>query len=284
MTYILLVVTAVFMTLQNILKQKFNARFSSGVYFFSTVTALFAMVVFLVRNDNWNFSAELLIPSSLFAICYATTTVGTVLAIKHGELTLTSLVVSYSLLIPTFYGILVLDEAISFTLIIGIILLIVSLWLTNKQGKTGEQGFSWKWLFYVCLAFFGNGFCTVVQKWEQIKYGTEGENLFMIIALAIVGVVMLAVSCFSQEHRQIGSILKRSWHLGVLCGLMNGAVNALVIYLNPRVTASVMFPFLSAASLVLIFPYSLLICKQRFTVKQYLGFAVGIVSVILLNI
>ena len=45
-----------------------------------------------------------------------------------------------------------------------------------------------------------------------------------------------------------------------------------------------MFPVLSAGEIILIVPYSLLVRRERFTAKQWAGFAVGVVSVVLLNL
>ena len=65
---------------------------------------------------------------------------------------------------------------------------------------------------------------------------------------------------------------------------MNGAVDFLIIYLNVRVAASVMFPMISGIGLVVVFLYSLLLHKEKFTVRQYIGYAVGLISVVLLNL
>ena len=57
-------------------------------------------------------------------------------ALMLGSMTLTSLIVSYSVIIPCIYGIVFLKEPISICFVIGLLLLAISLFLVNK-GKSG---------------------------------------------------------------------------------------------------------------------------------------------------
>ena len=284
MNYALIALTALFSTFQNIFKQKYNDRCSHGTYFFSGTISLFAMLFFMAVNRDWGYRAALLLPSCLFAASYAAATVFVVLAIKYGSLTKTALILSYSLLIPTGYGILFLKESVGVALLLGLALLAVSLWLTNNTDRRESARGGWKWLIFVALAFVGNGMCSAVQKWEQIRYGAEHQNMFMIVALAMVTVCMFVASAVTPERRLNTVTIRKGWWLALLCGAMNGAVNYLVIWLNSRVAASVMFPMLSGLGLVLVFLYSLLLRKEKFTHRQYVGYAVGLVSIILLNL
>ena len=56
------------------------------------------------------------------------------------------------------------------------------------------------------------------------------------------------------------------------------------MYLNTELPASVMFPTVSAGQLILVCLYARLICREHYSKKQWAGFAVGILSVILLNL
>ena len=255
--------------------------------------AFFALVVFVAVNRNWSFRPEMLIPATAFALAYAAGTAFAVMAIKYGSLAITSLVMSYSLLVPGFFGIIFLNEAITWKLIVGVVLLAVSLFLTNyeKKEKDAEIGekekkkISWKWVLFVVLAFVGNGLCSTVQKAAGVNGFSESEmNVVMIIALSMVTVVLFIVSAFSAERKEWKLCFKAGSVPALVSGLMNGAVNYLIIVLNPRMNASVMFPIISGGGLVLIFLYSTLIDRERFRPAQWIGFGVGLVSVILLNL
>ena len=285
MEYLLLGVTALTVTCQDIFKQKFNKRCKSGTFFFTGMISFFAMIFFLAVNGDWYYSAELLVPSFAFALSYVAATVFSVLAIYHGSLAKTSLIISCSLLIPSFYGMICLGEPVSATLILGTVLLVVSLIMTNYQKDDTDKKATLKWAVFVILSFIGNGMCSTVQKAKPIYYGEQGNNLFMVVALAMVTVIMLVSSLVSKGERDsIRPTISKGWLLALLCGVANGLTNYLVIYLNPRLPASVMFPVISAGSVVLVFIYSVLFNKEKFNIRQIIGFFVGIVSIVLLNI
>ena len=286
MVYLLLGLVAVTVTCQSVFQQRFNTRTKGSVLFFGAMISLFAMIFFLAVNRDWSWNPILLLPAGGFAAGYATCTVFTVLAIRHGSLAKTTFMISCSLLIPSFYGILFLNEHVSVTLVIGILLLIVALWLINYEKKDeNTRRMTWKWVLFVSLAFVGNGMCSVVQKAEQMMFGTDGKDLFMILALAMVTVSLLILSFVFKEERMLClNTLQKGWYWALLCGFANGLTNSLVLYLNTLLPASLMFPVISAGGIILSFLYSTVIVKERFDLRQKIGFLIGVISVVLLNI
>lgn len=287
MNYFLLFLTALFIVFQKVIQDRYNARCRSGVFLFSGMISFFAMCFFMAVNRDWTWSSELVIPAVSFGLSYAAATVFVVLAIKCGSLAKTTLITSYSLLVPAFAGLIILREPLGIPMIAGMILLVLSLWLTNHRKKTADtpkEKISLKWLVFVLLGFVGNGMCSTVQKLAPHYLGADVNlTLSTIAALGLSTVVLIAASFLTKET-DLKSTLRVGGPLSLFCGLFNGAVNYLAIYLNQFIPASVMFPVLSAGELILIVPYSLLVRRERFTAKQWAGFAVGVVSVVLLNL
>ena len=281
--YIVLAIAAFTITAQDVLKKKFNQRSQNGAFLFGGMIALFAMLFFVVVNRDWSYQAGQLFYSFLFAVSYATTVACAVLAIKHGSLAKTGLIVSCSLLVPSVYGMLFLDEPIGFSLILGTILLVLALVLINYEKSPTPS--TLKWFLLVTLAFLGNGMCSTVQKLQQITFGESGKNLFMIVALGMVTVILVVMSFISREERgNYTQIVKKGILLAAMCGALNGLCNYLVLYLNPRLPASVMFPVISAGSVVMVFVYATVVQHERFDLKQKIGYALGVLSIILLNL
>lgn len=280
---LLLLTIVVFVSVQQVTKKAYNSKVTGGTLSFSAASCIAALVVFLITSGGkLNFNTEFLIYSVLFAVSYSVAVVLGVLAISTGPLSLTSLLTSFSLLIPTFYGILVLDEPVSPNLFLGLILLAAALVLINIE-KKGEKKITLKWIFYVVLAFIGNGMCSTVQKVQQIACEGRYKSEFMIVAL-IISIVALSILALITEKKQIVDHLKKGAVLYTVCGLANGVVNFLVIFLATRMAASVMFPVISAGGIVLTFLVSLFVYKEKLSKWQILGSALGLVSVIFLNL
>ena len=199
----------------------------------------------------------------------------------------TTLITSYSLMVPALAGLIVLKESMGIPMIAGMILLVLSLWLTNYRKKTADapkEKFTLKWLIFVLLGFIGNGMCSTVQKLAPHYLGADVNlTLSTIAALGLSSAVLITASFLTKET-DLRSTLKVGAPLSLFCGLFNGAVNYLAIYLNQFIPASVMFPVLSAGEIILIVSYSLLVRREKFTAAQWIGFGVGVVSVVLLNL
>jgi len=266
---------------QSIVKKPYTQKTNGGgVYFFNMLLSAAALLFFVVTSSNLDFDLSFVPYSIGFAVSYAVTSVFMVLAIACGSLSLTSLFISYSLMIPTIYG-LILGDKISKGFIPGMILLVISLFLTNKSDEKAKISF--KWIIFVILSFVGNGMCTVVQKMQQIASNGAYKNEFMIIALAIVTIVMLIMTLFT-ERKDIKLFAKSGWHLAIICGALNGMVNLFVMILSGRMPVSLMFPLISAGGLIITYIVSRFFYKEKLTTMQFVGFLFGLSAVVFLNI
>jgi drug/metabolite transporter (DMT)-like permease len=266
---------------QSIVKKTYTQKTNgAGVYFFNTLLSAAALLFFVVTSSKFSFDISFIPYSIGFAVSYAVASVFMVLAIAYGSLSLTSLFISYSLLIPTFYG-LIIGDPIGKGFIPGMVLLVISLFLTNKMDEKGKISF--KWIIFVILSFVGNGMCTVVQKMQQVSSNGAYKNEFMIVALAIVTIVMFIMTLFTQR-KDIKLFAKSGWHWAIICGALNGMVNLFVMILSGKMPVSLMFPLISAGGLIVTFLVSRFCYKEKLTKLQLAGFLCGVASVVCLNV
>ncbi len=268
---------------QNVVKKFYNGKaHGRGVLIFGGVSVLSACLFFLFASRfDLSFNAKILPYAFGFAASYGTAIVTGFLAIKWGALSLTSLITSYSLIIPTFYGLLFLDESTEVTFWIGFLLLLVSLFLINS--RKAEVKITLRWAIAVSLAFLGNGVCSAVQNAQQREFSGEYKNELMIIALGTVALILFASAAFA-ERTEILPCIKRGGYLMVLCGVANGAVNLFVMLLATRINASLMFPIISAGGIVLTWLVSRFIYKEKLSASQNIALLFGILAVVFMNL
>lgn len=285
MLILLIFLCTVTLTVQNVFRKQFSLRCQGGDCFFNTTVSFFALLFFLLTADRISFSTEILPYSVGFAAVFALATVCLGLAIKTGSLAITSLIISYSLIIPTLYGFVFLNEKITALKCGGILLLLISLFLvrseTKEEEKSGKPNL--KWIIYLVLAFIANGMCSVIQNAQQRKFDGAQNSNFMILALVISTVILLVVSLV-LERNTLHNTLKKGIVLSAACGICNGATNYLVMTIIAVVASSVFFPVLSAGGLVLTFVISLVFYREKFIPRQIVGLACGLASLVLLNI
>ena len=267
---------------QKIVQKPFTQKTGGrGVLFFTAFSCLAATIFFIITGKGFGFDKVLLPYSLTFAAFYILATVFTVVAVSSGPLSLTALFISYSLVLPTLYGVVFLKDDIDVFLISGIILWIISLCLINKKVKGGKV--SLKWAISVLLAFIGNGFCSIVQKQQQIKFGGEFKNEFMVIALVIATFSVLIIGVI-KDRKDAVIYFKFGIVPAIICGVLNGIMNLFVMILSGEMPVSVMFPIISAGSIILSYLASTLIFKEKLTKTQMVGFFVGVLAVVLLNV
>ena len=244
---------------QNVLKKGFtNKRGSGGVFFFGALTALAALLFFICSGGKLTWEPGLWVYSLGFALAYGAGTVGAVAAVHYGPLSLTGLMTSYSLLMPTLYGLIFLKDPIGLGLFPGLALLVTSLALITRRND--EAPITLKWGIFVALAFLGNGMCSVVQKMQQVAFDGRCKSEFMILALGMV-VLFLGGGSLLRERKDLKENCKIGWYLAVFCGLSNGLVNLFVMILSGRMPVSVMFPLISAGGIVSTYLFARLLYR-----------------------
>ena len=284
MDYILLMTIVLGVTLQQIASKMYGEKVKGGTYTFTMGTILVALLFFVITSGGkFVFSSSYIWYSVLFAISTSVTLIFTLLAINEGPLSLSSLITQYSLLIPTAYGLIALDEPIGASLIIGVIFLMVSLVLINIEKKGEEKKITLKWAIYIFLAFVGNGACSTVQKVQQISCAGQYKNEFMIVAYAM-SVLVLALFMLRFERKQCMQDMKQGVGYIIVRGLGLAVVNFLVLVLSNTMPASVMFPIISAGGIVVTFLVALFIYKEKLSLLQNAGLILGIISIVFLNI
>ena len=284
MNAILLTLVVLAVTIQQVAKKAYNNKISGGVFSFAAASALCALLIFLLTSGGkLHFTTEFLWYSVGFSFFYCVSTVGSMLAIRTGSLSLTSLIVQYSLVVPTFYGLVALKEPVKFWLFLGIGLLLISLVLINLEGRHETKQITLRWGIYAFLAFVGNGGCSTVQKVQQIQCGGQYKNEIMILSLALT-VVTLFIFAFAVEKKQVAGNLKGGLGWFAVCGFANGAANYMVLILSNSMPASVMFPVISAGGIITTALVSVFVYKEKMSLPQKIGLLLGTVAIVALNL
>lgn len=283
MNIIILICVTAAIVFQSVAKKQYNTYTGGkGAYIFNSVTTLTAAIFFLLTDKGGFQFRFALIPYILgFAVCYGSAILFSFLAIREGFMSLTSLATSYSLIIPTLYGLLFLKEKAGALLVIGLVFLFLSLFLVNGK-KGASSGLTVKWLIFALLAFLGNGLCSTVQTAQQRAFSGEYKSEFMIIALLILA-VFFGIIAAVKEKEVLRLCINKSW-ITLLNGTANGFTNLFVMVLSRRMPASIMFPVISGGGLILTSLISIFIYKEKLSKRQYIGLILGTVSVVLMNI
>lgn len=273
------------LSLQNITKKAYAERSGGGATFmFSAISCFSACLFFLVSSGfSLKFDPKLIPYVLLFSLSYGAAVAFSFIAIKTGSLSITSLISSFSLIVPTLYALIFFGEDVSVFFYVGLALLAASLVLINLKKEENKKAVTLVWIIAVSLSFLGNGMCSTVQAAQQKAFLGEYKNELMIFSLVFVGIVMLCIS-FITERGEIKSALKLGTHNMVICGVANGVTNLLVMILVGRMNTSLMYPLVSGGNIILTAVASIFLYKEKLTRSQLVGLAIGVSAVVFMNL
>lgn len=285
MIAILLILSIVTLVSQQMCRKEYNKTQSDKPLTFSLAGVLTGLIYFLVLSGGkTNFTREMFSYSIPFSVCYTTAYVCTNYALKHGPLSLTSLMISCSIAVPILYGVAFLKEPITLTLIVGLVLLFSCMTLVSEPWKKENTRISLKWMIYISATFLSNGICVTIQKVFQIKDQGAHSNEFMICSLLIT-FLTLAVMVLIHERKKLIKVTKtKSIIWPVLCGTSNGISNQFTMMLAVTLPASFLYPVQSAGGIILTAIVSILLYKEKLSLFQKVGFVSGVLAVIVFNI
>ena len=237
------------------------------------------IVVFIIWGLIQGFSFHL--PTVFFGIGYGISLCVSMnmgfRALAAGPMALTSVVASFSLLIPFFFGVCFWNEPLTFFGVCGIIMLLLSIMLINGK-KVG--GISFKWSIYAAATLLANGICSIIQKYYQTEFPNLYRTEFMIFALASVLIILFISQNLNHSEKKT---FKFSFS-GVVSGVLNGAANYIVLFLSATENASVLFPIISAANIVAVWVIGIFFFKEKLAVLQTIGLILGMLSIVLLKL
>lgn len=199
-------------------------------------------------------------------------------ALSLGPMALTSIIASFSLVIPFLVGITVWGETLSLPGLLGILLLFSSIVLLNY--KKSSDPISGKWLFYTFLTFLSNGICSLIQKQHQRFFPGLYRTEFMICALLFMLLILLATVALRREVKSSLTFCIQ----GSTGGLAEGIANYIVLYLAATQNASVLFPVVSVAKIIAVWIIGRLAFRERMKAMQTIGLVAGIAAIVLLNL
>lgn len=284
MQYFLLLSVVLGAFLQNVFQKQYNLKTqgmnnASYVYNFM-MAATSCILMIIVALFGFTFHLETLYYSLVFSVSYSLAVIFLFLAIHYGPLSLSSLFISFSLIIPTFYGLIFQQEQLSVFGIIGLICVFISIIMINSY-KKGDK-LSLKWFVFVILGFLGNGICSTVQKVHQINFPGMYQVEFMVFAMIVVTLIMGILLIFNRPT-EFKPILKKGGVYASLTGGLNGMVNLLMLVLAAMLPATVLYPIVSGGGIALTFIVALTFYREKLSVVQYIGYFAGVASVILLS-
>lgn len=240
----------------------------------------FVMFLLIGLSGDIHFHIGTIICGMLYGGLLCVSTYCGYMALSLGAMSLTSMIVSFSVAVPVIFGITVLGESINRFKIAGLVCLAVSSILVNIKKKSMPVKDIKKWFLYILATFLCNGFNSVVQKLYQIKYN-PGYNFEFMLYATLVCCVIFSVFGFKGLKTKL-TFKEKSY--GLVAGFTNGSVGYLTLKLASFENASILFPAITAGTILCSLCCGKLIFKEKLKFNQSIAVFFGIAAVVFLKI
>ena len=279
--------------LSNICRKYFTVKSSSGTSgraVYSAITSIVAALILLLWGGFGSASLFTIWFGVLFGAVTAIQTIANVSAINCGPMSYTSIFTSFSVLISALSGVLVFGEdKLELIQIIGIVLMLLSIVL-SANGKSDGKRINLKWFILSFIAFLLTGAIGIMQKIHQTSDYKAELSAFLVIAF-VTSALISAIFAFikrnkasvaaseskSQGGKKIALILLCVMAVAGLCVAANNKFN---LYLTGVLPTAIFFPIYNVGILILTTISAIFIFKERLSLKQWIGVAIGIISVV----
>lgn len=281
--YILLVASVFLAVLKTSIYNSYAKKVapdSTGVLRFNTVSYGIAAMLALYMGTGSTISPSTLIVAFFYAAIVCALQTLSVIAMKIGPMSSTSLMVLYGMIIPAAAGPIFWKEKFGILNAAGIMLVLVSMWLLRKE--TESKAISKKWSILAVIVFFLSGFAGVLEKIHQSTDGREEKSMFLFIAYLIMFFVS-AIGCFVKK-RAGSEPLKPMIAYGAVSGIVIGFYAFINLTLAGGLDSMIYYPVANGGAILLTVLISVAVFRETCTKRHIVGFVIGFISILFLGL
>lgn len=298
MIILLMVISIIFACVQEFVKKSYLLRHKNqNDMLYNCFMVIGAISVFVITG-GWKFTFHLptFYYALIYSVCYALALIFMMKALTVGNMALSVIIISFSLVIPLGVGLFVFNEPVNIFGKIGVLLLFLTIILIGKtDSDVGDKDkISIKWVVYITIATVANGIAGALVKFHRMQFPDAYSSELMIMSLFMVLIICTFLTFFNANKNKISAngkvrrinrtIIVPTLIYGVMTGACNGIANWLsikLIEMMPLVQKTVIE---KCGIFILTYLVSMYYYKEYVSKYQKMGVITGIVSVIMLSI
>jgi drug/metabolite transporter (DMT)-like permease len=197
-------------------------------------------------------------------------------------ISMTSVANKMSLIIPVIAGIFLYNESITWLMVTGIILALVSVIFTSIKDKS--MALSKNGTFILMLIFFGSGLIDIMIKYMQHHYLTENEGAAFVMVIFMAAAIFGLLWMLLTQRDRFRNFNKASIVGGIALGIPNfGSIYFLILALEKSgFQSSVLYPINNMGIVGISALFGILIFKEKINLINFIGILLAIAAIALI--
>lgn len=255
----------------------------NSIFKFNAISYGIAGIVALCFGIGKSLSTATLLLSICYAVVVCLLQALSVLAMKMGSLSATSLMSLYGMIIPSVAGPIFWKEKFGIIQAIGVVLVLVSMWLLRKE-ETHNKTVDKKWGVIVTIVFILSGLAGLIEKIHQSTDGRGEKTMFLFVAYIIMFLISVFGLLFSKKQSGKANSLRSVALNGGISGIIIGFYAFINLTLAGNLDSMIYYPVANGGALLLTVLLSITIFHEKCTKRHIEGFIIGFLSIILLSL
>lgn len=265
---------------------KKSLKGARSLWRFNAVMFFVTFLVFLIPAITSEASSFSLLLGLAFGVVTVVHSVCNLLAFARGPMHVTNLIVMSSLIVPSFWSVMMGEEKFSFLKlpVIAVLFVFIFLAIGKKDDKHAERG----WLFYTFVTFFLQALIGIMQKIHQ---GSEykGETSAFLAAAFLCSFLFAAVMSLSVKGEKMEKSEKSGAKFLLTVGVI-AAVSGVCVYLNNDLNlklsgimpGQIFFPLINGGMLFFNTIAAFVLFKEKLSRRQIIGLIGGMITLVIL--
>ena len=195
----------------------------------------------------------------------------------------TFFLMSGGMVLPYIFGVLFLNEQLTFLRTLGLVAIVASIAISNTGVTKPEK----KQIFLCVLVFVLNGFCSIISKLHQISPASElitsSDYAFLVVCWKIV-ICAIALLIYKGKDSKEGSVTI-SWKSAIwmvfFAAVSDGLSYMLQLVGASTIPATVLFPMVTGGSVILTSLAAVLAFREKLSVRQVMGVVICVFGTLL---
>jgi drug/metabolite transporter (DMT)-like permease len=291
MDYLLLILTIIIFFVQTISFKEFNRSFMKNLasyFLFNSGYFSLVVLVLLLLNREFETTNQLTIILGLsFGSLFILTMLLYMKAMENGPLSYTSLLYSFGIVVPVIFGIFFWREPALPVQIIGLVLLLLTLVISNRQKTASPASVSLRWLLYSICAMLGNGgLMTILKAHQMVMPGQQVEE-FLVLAFGFAALLSFLIFFYRNTRKKEPVIHMRSRRLALVllaAGLSTALGNQISVSISGRMPAIIQFPTMNGGIVILATLYAVIVYRERMTRYSTSGLLIGLTALVMISL
>lgn len=231
------------------------------------------------------FSAERLLLPGLYGTFYVIYMIFTVLALREGPASLTTIISSFNPLFPVFVGMIFWNDQMTWIQGIGLALFCVSLLLFNSgdysEAET-KKPITLKWVIFALLALMFSG-CSVTctRRYCDTFDGYIKEYLIFYCLVTTLETLPFIIYGFLKQKDEMKMPLKNIGYTAITAVAIDVG-NIIFMFYASAFSAAFYFPLTSVLGVVAVMLSSAIFLKERVSKKALVGIVTSTIALVLL--